>query len=134
MKVVVDTNVLISSFIGIGNPRKIIDLWKTGVIRLCLTQSIIDEYVDVLQRLDLINEIELEELLNLFAIGYNCDFISNTPNLRIVNKDPFDDKFFECAVAHKAKYIISGDKEVLKVGKYIDITVLNPTDFINHVI
>ncbi len=131
MKVVVDTNVFISSFIGAGNPRKIIELWKSGAIRLCLTQSIIDEYVDVLMRLDLVSERELEELLHLFAIGYNCDFTIKTPKLSIVENDPNDDMFFECAVAHNAKYIISGDKEVLKVGKYVDIYISNPSDFLN---
>ena len=130
MKIVIDTNVFISSFIGLGNPRKIIDLWKMGEIRLCLTQSKIDEYVDVLQRLDLVNEQELEEILYLFSIGYNCEFTSTTPDLNIVKKDPDDNKFFECAVAHKAKYIISGDKEVLKIRKYVDIFVYNPQDFL----
>lgn len=134
MKVVIDTNVFISSFIGAGNPRKIIDFWKSGEIRLCLSQSIIDEYVEVLQRLDLVDDQELEGILYLFAIGYNCDFTSTTPNLNIVEKDLDDDKFFECAVAHNAKYIISGDKEVLKVKKYVDIFVYNQKDFFNIII
>ena len=134
MKVVVDTNVFISSFIGTGNPRKIIDLWKEGIIRLSLTQSIIDEYVDVLQRLDLVDEGELEELLHLFAIGYNCDFTSKTPKLNIVKNDPSDNILFECAVAHNAKYIISGDKEVLKVEKYVNIYVYSPGDFLSKII
>ena len=50
MRVVIDTNVLISSFFG-GSPKKVIDLWKAGDITLCLSRDIIDEYLDVLQRL-----------------------------------------------------------------------------------
>ena len=38
MRVVVDTNVLISSFFG-GNPKKVIDLWKAGDITLCLSKD-----------------------------------------------------------------------------------------------
>jgi putative PIN family toxin of toxin-antitoxin system len=55
IRVVVDTNVFISSFFG-GNPRKIIDHWKSGEITLCLSKPIIDEYIEVLRRLELQNE------------------------------------------------------------------------------
>ena len=109
IRVVVDTNVFISSFFG-GNPRKIIDLWKSGQIILCLSPPIIDEYVEVLQRMGLQNERELEELLSLFAQGFHVLFTSKTPNLKIIEKDPDDDKFIECAVALNSKFIISGGK------------------------
>ena len=66
IRVVVDTNVFISSFFG-GNPRKVIDLWKSGEITLCLSKPIVDEYIEVLRRLELQGEKELEELLSLFA-------------------------------------------------------------------
>ena len=49
IKVVIDTNVFVSSFFG-GNPRKVIDLWKSGQIVLCLSKDIVGEYIDVLQR------------------------------------------------------------------------------------
>lgn len=52
---VVDTNVFVSSFFG-GNPRKVIDLWKTGELTLCLSTPIVDEYVAVLRRLGLEGE------------------------------------------------------------------------------
>ena len=103
-RVVLDTNVLISSFFG-GNPRKIIDLWKSGEITLCLSKPIIDEYVDVLQRLGLQDEPELEELLKLFATSRHILFTAKTQKLHVVVKDPADDRFIECAVALKAHYI-----------------------------
>ena len=73
MKVVIDTNVFISSFFG-GNPRKIIDLWKNRHITLYLSRNTVDEYIEVLQRLGLKNEKELDEILSLFARGFNCIF------------------------------------------------------------
>ena len=80
MKVVVETNVFVSSFFG-GNPRKIIDLWKSGDITLCLTGAIIDEDVEVLQRLGLQDTSELEELLKLFSGGYHTIFTSKTKKI-----------------------------------------------------
>ena len=45
LKVVVDTNVFVSSFFG-GISREIINYWKKGEITLCLSQEIIEEYVE----------------------------------------------------------------------------------------
>jgi putative PIN family toxin of toxin-antitoxin system len=120
MRAVVDTNIFVSSFFG-GNPRRIIDLWKTGSITLCLTKAIVEEYIDVLQRLGLQQEKELQELLALFARGFNSVFSAKTPALRVVAADPDDDKFIECAVSLKARSIVSGDKALLNVQEYIEM-------------
>jgi putative PIN family toxin of toxin-antitoxin system len=129
-RVVIDTNVFVLSFFG-GNPRRIVDLWKTGKLTLCLTRGIIDEYVEVLNRLGLEGEHELKELLGLFAQGFNCIFTAKTPKVKVVKEDPDDDKFIECAVALKAQCIISGDKALLAVKNYVGIKILNPRDFLN---
>ncbi len=129
IKVVLDTNVLVSSFFG-GNPRKVVDLWKNGDITLCLSRPIIDEYVEVLRRLGLKGEPELEELLSLFANGFNSLFTAQTPELMIVDSDPDDNKFIECAVALNAKRIVSGDKHLLSVKKYIDIKIISPKELL----
>lgn len=128
-RVVVDTNVFVSSFFG-GNPRKIIDLWKSGRIVLCLSRSIVDEYVEVLRRMGLQSEPELEELLGLFAHGFHVLFTAKTPTLNIVEKDPDDNKFIECAVALDSEFIISGDKAVQQIKNYMNIKVQSPKQFL----
>lgn len=130
MRVVLDTNVFISSFLGTGSPRKIIDFWKEGKITICLSKEIVDEYVEVLERLGLSGEKEVEEFLQLFARNFHSLFTAKTPNLEIVKNDPDDNKFFECAVALKAQFIISGDKAVLKIKNYMGIKILSPKQFI----
>jgi len=128
-KAVVDTNVFVSSFFG-GNPRKIVDLWKTGEVTLCLSKPIIDEYIVVLRRLGLQDERELGELLGLFARGFHVVFAAKTPELHVVEDDPDDNKFIECAVALKADFIISGDKALTAIQEYLDIKIVNPKEFI----
>ena len=130
-KVVLDTNIFVSSFFG-GNPRKIIDLWKSGGLNLCLSRSIMEEYVEVLKRFGLEDEKELGELLNLFAHGYHILFASKTPKVSIVKDDPDDDKFIECAVAVKADTIISGDKKLLAIKNYMGISIVTPKDFLDE--
>ncbi|MDI6890505.1 MAG: putative toxin-antitoxin system toxin component, PIN family [Thermodesulfovibrionales bacterium] len=129
MRVVVDTNIFVSSFFG-GNPRKIIDLWKDGRMSLCLSKDVLDEYIEVLQKIGLRDEDELEELLSLFARGFNILFTSKTLNLRVVKDDPDDDKFIECAVALKAQVIITGDRAIEDIGEYMGIKILTPQQFL----
>ncbi len=130
LKIVIDTNVFVSSFFG-GVPREIIDLWKNGKVVLCLSQKIIEEYLEVLNRLGLEDKHEIENLTRLFAEGYNSIFTSKTPRLKVVEDDPDDNKFIECAVALDSKFIISGDKHLKDIKKYVDIEILSPKEFIN---
>lgn len=129
-RVVIDTNIFISSFFG-GIPKDIIDLWKNGKITLCLSQGIIEEYVEVLNRLGLKEKKEIQKLTKLFAEGYNSLFTAKTPKIEVVVDDPDDDKFLECAVALDSKIIISGDKHLKEIKKYIDIEIMSPREFID---
>jgi hypothetical protein len=131
MKVVIDTNVFVSSFFG-GNPRRIIDLWKEEKITLCLSRDILDEYIEVLQRIGLRNEDEIQELLSLFAKGFNILFTTKTPKIKVVKDDPDDDKFIECAISLKAEAIITGDKAVEAVGEYMGIKIVTPQQFLQN--
>ena len=132
-KVVVDTNVFVSSFFG-GNPRKIVDLWKSGQLTLSFSRPIIDEYVGVLQRLGLKDKRELSELLSLFAHGFHVLFSAKPPELHLVEKDPDDDKFIECAVALKADFVISGDKALIAIQDYMGIRIITPKKFLDSYI
>ncbi len=131
MRVVIDTNVFVSSFFG-GNPRKIIDLWKNGEIVLCLSRPILDEYIGVLQRMGLDDKNELKELLTLLGKGYNLVFTAKTPVVEVVESDPDDDKFIECALALKAAVIVTGDKALERIAEYRSIRILTPRQFLTR--
>jgi uncharacterized protein len=128
MRIVVDTNVLVSSFMG-GNPRAVIDLWKTGEVVLCLSGPVLDEYAKVLKRLG-VGADELAEVFRLFRVGHHCVFAARTPLVRVVS-DPDDDKFVECAVALDAAVIVSGDKALLDLRAHADIEILSPRQFLD---
>ena len=131
MRVVVDTNVFVSSFLSpAGTPRKIVDLWKGGEVILCLSPEIIEEYIIVLGRLGLEGEPELAELMGLFRKKANILFTAPPGELKVVASDPADDKFIECALHAKADFIISGDKHLLEVRSYEGILISSPADFL----
>jgi putative PIN family toxin of toxin-antitoxin system len=129
MRVVIDTNVFISSFFG-GKPKKVIDLWKSGALMLCLSKDILEKYIEVLGRMGLRNEPELKELLDLVARAPNILFTSKTPEVRAVRDDPDDDKFIACALALQAEAVITGDKTLEAVRSFGGIRITNPSRFL----
>jgi len=131
LKVVIDTNVFISSFFNrYGTPGKIIDLWKTEKIILCISSGVLEEYVEVLLRLGFTEKTELKELLDLFQKQFNISASPKSLKFSAVKEVPEDDMFIECAVVNNADYIVSGDKHLLKLGLFRNIKILSPADFI----
>ena len=128
MRVVVDTNVFVSSFFG-GPPREVIERWKRGDITLCVSRGLLDEYVEVLNRLGVQANL-IHELLELFASGYNLVFTASTSPLQVLKDDPDDNMLFECAVELEAAVIVTGDKAVRTVGRYMDVDVMTPAEFV----
>jgi putative PIN family toxin of toxin-antitoxin system len=131
MIVVLDTNVFVSSFFG-GNPRRIIDLWKSGRFKSGLSPAIIEEYIEVLGRLGLADEPELKEILDFLAGGAGILFTADPSELRVVRDDPDDDKFIACAAALKAEVIVTGDKALRAVKSFGGIRILTPAEFLTR--
>ena len=132
MRVVIDTNVFVSSFLkGGSNPRRVIDLWREGKIMLCLSEAILEEYLEVLTRLGMSEEPELDELLELFKSRGHVVFVTEVLDLSVVEGDPDDDKFVECAVTAGARHVISGDRHLRELKQYQDVSILTPTAFLD---
>ena len=107
--------------------QKTKDLWKSGQLILCLFKPIIDDHIEVLQRLGLKNERGLNGLLHLFAHDFHSIFSTKTHELHLVEEDPVDDKFIECAVFLNPYFIISRDKAFIAIQDYMGIRIIPPT-------
>ena len=94
LRLVIDTNVLISSFFG-GNPKRVIDLWKTGRVTLCLSDEILKEYLRVIARLPIGPETK-RELVAILQEKKNIELFSRASQHAIIREDPEDDKFIDC--------------------------------------
>ena len=129
MKVIIDTNVFISGVFWSGSPSKILQLWKNGKIQLVLSNEILEEYQRVVNEIsEKFSNIDIAEIMALLV---EKSIICNSkPFEKQICTDPNDDMFLECAVSNQIKYIISGDKNLLKTSGYNNITVLKPNEFL----
>lgn len=130
MRVVVDTNVLISGIFFSGPPYKIIQAWRCGKLVIVFSESIHEEYHRVSDELSAqFSDIDASPFLVLLIAHGE---LVNAPDLTgQVCADPDDDKFLACAISGKCKTIVSGDKELLKVDGYRGINVLKPREFVD---
>lgn len=128
MRIILDTNVLVSGLFFPGIPFKILKEIKLGKYRTAVSQEIVEEYKRTIDKLaDRFPQINADPQLELIVLSSD---ICRPPKLgESVCADPDDDKFIACAVASKAKIIVSGDKHLLDVSGYKDIEVLTPRRF-----
>jgi len=130
MRVVLDTNVIISALLFTGRTSELTPLWQRGEITPLLSRDILDEYIKVLAYPKFrLTATEIESLIEKEVLPY-VQVIKPRRRLRVVRRDPSDDKFIECAVAGKSRIIVSGDKDLLSVGTYRQITILTPVQFL----
>ena len=131
MKVVLDTNVLISGIFFSGPPAEILKAWRDGEIQFVLSSEIIDEYIRVSKILaDGFSGVEISPILTLIVT--HSDIIQVPSLSHQVCEDPDDDEFLACALGSESKIIISGDKHLLKLSGYRGIRILTPRAFIEQ--
>ena len=130
MKVVLDTNIIISGIFFSGPPYQILKAWRNKEIQIVISLEILDEYYRVGEELAAqFPEVDLNPILELFTA--NAELIEAVQLDEAVCDDPDDDKFFACAIAGGANLIISGDKHLLKMSGYQKIEVVRPRQFVD---
>src|SRR4030066_247633 len=129
LKVVLDTNVLISAILFGGKPRQILEKAIRGEIRLCLSEPILEELKGVLQRPKFDYSPEMIQFILTELMGI-ADFVNPSETIDVVLEDPDDNRILECGVEAGANYIITGDSHLLKLSRYLNIEVLNVAAFL----
>ncbi len=129
MRVVVDTNVFVSSFFG-GKPFRIIEKWLSGEIILCVSGPILKEYFDVLSRFNFEKKNLLFKLMKMFELNHHLLFVAEPPEREWITEDPADNKFIACAISLEAEFIISGDQHLRSLKSIGRIRILSPSEFL----
>jgi putative PIN family toxin of toxin-antitoxin system len=131
VKIILDTNVFISGVFFTGVPYQILRAWREGKVQLVISQEMLEEYQRVGKTLaQQFPGIELGPILELLTVKAELIVAPGLP--QPVCDDPDDDKFLACALASKAKLIVSGDKHLLRVTGYQNIVIVSPRKFIDE--
>jgi putative PIN family toxin of toxin-antitoxin system len=134
MKVVLDTNIVISRFLSPhGSPAQIMALLEQGIFELSVSADILAEYEKALNY-DHIRKrhgFTFEEIAHWVQnIKRHIDLVPINDMVVTASRDPDDNKFLECAIAGGADYIVSGDAHLLSLGEYKGVRIISPADFL----
>lgn len=128
--IVPDTNVLVSgSIVQHGNPAFILDSWRNEKVQIITSLEILAEFQRVM--LEKFNAPQNEvEILNAFFI-WKGKIVEPKQKFNVIKEDPTDNKFLEVAVEGNADYMVSGDKDLLRLKNFMGIQIISPAEMVS---
>ena len=129
-KIVLDTNCLVQSISPKSTYRKVWDSFFDGTNLLCVTTSILNEYEEILTKLA--NEEIAKYIIDAIVSNPYTRFITVYFDFNLIQKDPDDNKFVDCAITAGARYIVTEDHhyDVIKWKDFPGIDVIGLDDFL----
>jgi putative PIN family toxin of toxin-antitoxin system len=128
MRVVADTNVFISALMFGGLPGRFLDLALLRRFTLVTSKALLDELDEKLRGKFAVSE---RDALTIRAkLEGNAEVVDPDLELNAVLDDPDDNRVLECAVVGKAKFIVSGDRHLLRIGSYEEIAIVTVRQFL----
>ncbi len=132
MRVVFDTNVVVTGLLWTGTPREILRSAEQGLFQLVTSEAIIEELRDVLDRNKFSNRLQkLNKTPDLLISDYlGFTEVVNAEDIAVpFLRDPDDAPILACALAGQANYIVSGDPDLLTLTHFETISIVNPAQF-----
>ena len=130
MRVVLDTNVIVSGLNFPGNERRVLELAITGQFELCLSLFILEEAAGVLGRK--FNWTEEDSSGVLRDIAAIATIVEPQRLPEVIASGHADNRILECAAAVSADYLVTGDRRhLLPLGEYEGARILNARSFLS---
>ena len=130
MRVVIDTNVLLVSISTKSRYRPIFDALLEGKYQLAISNEILSEYMEVLER-----KANATVATNIAEALLNSENVIRTEiffSWGLIKEDEDDNKFVDCAIAANAKYLVSNDKHfrILQEVEFPKVDVVGIDEFL----
>lgn len=133
IRVVLDTNVLVSIALPRSRLEPLVEAWQGGRCRLLISAEIFDEYLRVLAypRFQLSSE-DIRRILERDLLPHTQQ-VRVTSSIHAIPADPSDNKFLACAVDGRADWIVTGDHHLLQLKRFHNIRIGSPSEFLRYV-
>lgn len=130
VRIVLDTNVLISAIVFGGKPRKILEMVKNKELSGVISPVLMAELEEILSKKikypkERVLQVE-KKMKKIFRVVHPIKTIKAA-------RDDNDNRVLEAAIEGKCEYIVTGDKDLLDLKRYQGIRILTPTEFLNEI-
>lgn len=131
IRVVLDTNILVTALLFKGELSRIVEGWQRGKIVPLISKETFVELKTVLEYPKFsLSHAEIESIIEQEILPF-FEVVKISHPVRGLYRDPEDDKFISCAIAGEADFIVTGDKDLLDLRKYQSIKMIQASDFLN---
>jgi putative PIN family toxin of toxin-antitoxin system len=132
LKIVADTNVLISSFVRKGKPHELI-LRIDGVdVRLISSNPLMAELTSILAEERIAKYVTKEDGERFLTyVGRRTTLVKIRSNFRVVKEDPKDDIVLNTAYSGKADHVVSGDKHLIPLKEFKGIGIVTVSEMLD---
>lgn len=125
MKVVFDSNVLVSALIKSGKSRELLFRVVEKRIHLVLSRSILEEFLEVTENPKIRKYVDKNDVIAfLRVLGSIITVVKVKSAFEVVKEDPEDDIVLRTAYDGKVEYIVSGDKHLLSLKEFRRIKIV----------
>lgn len=130
--IVLDTNCLIMALSAHNEYMQIWDSFLQGEYNLCISNDILEEYVEVIGRN--IRPSFADAISYVLLNSANVVFVDPTYSFQLITVDVDDNKFVDCAIVSNARYIVTEDRHfnVLKNIPFPSVDVIGIDDFLQE--
>jgi putative PIN family toxin of toxin-antitoxin system len=130
MRVVLDTNVLVSAILLKGRLSKLVNLWGNGGISPAISKETFSEFKRVLSYPKFaLSKDDIKAIIETEILPY-FEVIDIKEKIHGVCRDPNDDMFLAVAVNAQASYVVTVDKDLLELRKYKSIKIVSPQKYL----
>ncbi|MCQ2250301.1 MAG: putative toxin-antitoxin system toxin component, PIN family [Bacteroidales bacterium] len=129
-RIVLDTNCLVMALPTQSPYHKIWSDFVKGKLEFCVSTEILFEYEEILAKK--ISQYFAEIVMNSLLNAPNLIRIEPQWRFNLINADPDDNKFVDCAICGNAEYIVSNDKHyaILNTIDFPVVNLLEIKDFV----
>jgi len=128
MKVVFDTNVLVSAFVTEGVCAKLLGRARRRQFLLLTSPFILKELEAVLLKKLSATKGETRQVLRILAEAISA-LVEPAKPVSGICRDPDDDNILSCAIAASADYLVTGDSDLLELREFRGTQIVAPRDF-----
>ena len=130
IRVVLDTNVLISALLFKGELTRMVGLWQRGKMIPVISKETFDELRTVLEYPKFsLTAAEIKSLIEHEVLPF-FEVVNVSKHVQGACRDPGDDKFISCAISANADFIVTGDKDLSDLKKYQFVRIIHGSDFL----
>ena len=123
---------MISALLFSGTAARLVPLWQSRRITVLISREILTEYLRVFAYPKFqLSQQEIRPLIEEELLPF-VETIRVRRRLAVVRRDPDDDKFLECAVAGRAQYLVTGDRDLLELDSFRGTTILSAGEFLER--